>query len=248
MNNKQIQTADINAVQFEDDPEAVGKWEIIGEYATKESFLTKSEPEKNNYGERFKEIYFLPNGQRYWIYSWTKGFIINHGKLNPYTIEDINGEKYMFVDWQSYRENITVLVLRQSDGKKYTLAEISRPDDVDKPFIDDKKIVGKWQAFAHISNKNEYFDTDHPNPEAFQQNIEFQENGRCARNGNIMTYATWTKGYLLMKSGPDDGSQYTAEKYEIKTIDGKEFLFIEWKSGDYIWGGWDPTYSVFARA
>ena len=255
--NKKIETINIDEIEFEDDPEAVGKWRIIGEYDTKEKFLSKSEPVEKNYGEKFKEIYFLPDGQRYWIYGWSKGLIINdngdYTAVNPYTIEEINGEKYMFVTWKSYyyfkegREN--VLILKQADNKKYTLDEISKKDDIDKPFVNDKKILGKWKAVAFAGNKDDdFFASDYPKVNLYFKHTEFKENGWCSRiygeeNREVTApYATWTKGYVLL-----NGREKLAEKYEIKIIEGTEYLFIEWKSGDYIWGGWDPKYYVFAR-
>jgi len=254
MNNTKNINANIEDIKFEDDPEAVGKWVIIGEYDTKEDFLSGINRKDNMYGKELKEIYFLPNGRRYWIYGWTKGLIIfkngDYTAANPYTIEEINGEKYMFVEWKSYEYiqegKETVLVLKQSDNKKYTLDEISRTDDIDKPFADDKKILGKWKAVAFLHNKEEYFNPNDSNDRLFYKNMEFKENGKFTRNGvDTSLWATWTKGYLLTNAG--NGTEQTSEKYEFKTIDGKEYLFIEWKTGDYVWGGWDPTYNVFVR-
>lgn len=51
----------------------------------------------------------------------------------------------------------------------------------------------------------------------------------------------WTKGILL------DKHVELAEFYEFKTIDGHDYLFIEWKSGDYVFGGHTPKYYVFKR-
>ena len=52
---------------------------------------------------------------------------------------------------------------------------------------------------------------------------------------------TWTKGYVLRKWN------HTACAYEIRTIGGRDYLFMEWKSGDYLYGGAEPGYYVFAR-
>ena len=252
---------DINTIEFEDDPDVVGKWEIIGEYESKDGFLSESKSLGKNYGERLKEIYFLPNGQRYWVYGWTKGFVINSNgdftAVNSYETEEINGEKYMFAEWKSYffikEGKKTVLVLKQSDNKKYTREEISKKDDIDMPFVDDKKILGKWKAVAFGDNKNVHIRVNPDYPEkAFFKYAEFKENGWCentyGENNRKVTSptVTWTKGYMLMKSG-GNGTENTAEKYEIKIIDGVEYLFIEWKSGDYIWGGLEPAVYVFAR-
>jgi len=263
VNNIKDINVNIDDIIFEDDPEVVGKWEIIGEYDAKEDFLSENKPNKGVYGEKLKEIYFLPGGQRYWVYAgWTKGAVIfkngDYTAVNPYIIEELNGEKYMFVEWSSYYYikhggAKTVLVLKQADNKKYTLAEISRTDDIDMPFVDDQKILGKWKAVAFADNLNAQIRVNPDYPEkSFFKYAEFKENGWCENiygedNRKITSpTVTWTKGYMLMKSG-GNGIENTAEKYEIKTINGKEYLFMEWKSGDYIWGGLDPAYYIFAR-
>jgi hypothetical protein len=52
---------------------------------------------------------------------------------------------------------------------------------------------------------------------------------------------SWTKGYVLHKWN------HTACAYEIRTIGSRDYLFMEWKSGDYIYGGMEPKYYVFTR-
>lgn len=42
-------------------------------------------------------------------------------------------------------------------------------------------------------------------------------------------------------------AEKTASAYEIKTIDGKEYLFKEWKCGDYSFGGGRVYFYVFTR-
>ena len=51
----------------------------------------------------------------------------------------------------------------------------------------------------------------------------------------------WTNGYVLRKWNK------TACAYEIKNIGGADYLFIEWKSGDYRWGGFETDYYVFEK-
>ena len=41
--------------------------------------------------------------------------------------------------------------------------------------------------------------------------------------------------------------EMTAEEYQIKSIDGKDFLFVQHKSGDYFYGGITPHWYVFER-
>ena len=49
---------------------------------------------------------------------------------------------------------------------------------------------------------------------------------------DFVKQARFTKGYIIDFCLPD-----TLSKYIIKEIDGKTYLIIEWKSGDYVYGG-----------
>ena len=40
----------------------------------------------------------------------------------------------------------------------------------------------------------------------------------------------WTKGYTLEKR------YEIASGYEIRVVDGVEYLAVDWKSGDYVYG------------
>ena len=51
----------------------------------------------------------------------------------------------------------------------------------------------------------------------------------------------YTKGFVL------NDREMTAEEYFIKTVNGKDFLFVQHKSGDYSYGGMTPYWYVFER-
>lgn len=243
-------------IPFENDESLVGKWKIIGEFASKEVFLGDMAVENSDYHEKIKEIYFLPDGERYWIYGWSKGkLIIETGDcsaVNDFTVEKIDGRVLMFVSLKSYEYRQTgiptTLVLEQLDNIHYTKDEISRKDDVSIPFADDEKILGKWCAFAYCRNM-EAFDPDDSKlrtTNLFFSEAEFKSEGRMRAVYGKTTVEnieseSWTRGFILKKINP------TSCAYEIREIGGVEYLFIEWKSGDYIWGGFDPTYYVFVR-
>ena len=53
---------------------------------------------------------------------------------------------------------------------------------------------------------------------------------------------TWTKGFILRKWNR------SACAYELRELAGITYLFLEWKSGDYRWGGFDTDYYVLERA
>ena len=61
-----------------------------------------------------------------------------------------------------------------------------------------------------------------------------------AKNGMNSITSVWTKGLILNRNSK------TACAYEIRQIDGQEYLFREWKPGDYAFCGRVCWY-VFTR-
>ena len=241
---------------FADDASIVGKWEIIGEFAVKEDFYGAVCKDASVYGEQIKEIYFLPRGERYWCFGWTRGKLLHRSgdssTVNEYTTEMYDGSRYMFVALKSYEYRYggypTTLVLRQIDNVAYTKKEIARRDNVELPFADDRRVVGKWRAVDFI-RAVESFDPACPSGQGlFFAAVEFLPDGdiACAfdygkRSLHDRARLCWTKGVFLNKA------DRTAGAYTIREVGGVEYLFIEWKSGDYIYGGMDPQFYVFAR-
>ena len=86
-----------------------------------------------------------------------------------------------------------------------------------------------------FSPKNKHYDL-------YLRTIEVFPDGR-----SIQTYKDsewhdkWTKGYIL------NLHRTTAAKYQITETNGTEYLFMEWKMGNYIYGGMKPEYYVFER-
>ncbi len=52
---------------------------------------------------------------------------------------------------------------------------------------------------------------------------------------------TWTNGLIL------HGGDNTAARYFFAEVNGEEYLFFEWKSGDYTLRAQDPKYYVLKR-
>lgn len=91
---------------FENDEEAVGKWEIIDIVSNKEQFFyghPKCPEAKNSV---WSELYFPEGGAAYWfLKGWTKGYLYleatipdSHIVAMPYTIEKSNGRTIMFLE------------------------------------------------------------------------------------------------------------------------------------------------------
>jgi len=243
---------------FVDDPRVIGKWEAIGEFALREDFYSGSFPSDHSLSKNriMRTIYFLPRGQEYWCYSWTQGkLMIKRGggdaSVNDYTLETRDGETYMFVDLKSYNYRrggaTTVLVLRKLDSISYKVEDIARKDDVDIPFVDDPKVKGAWRACGFCEEIEDFIPETKGEGKWFLSSIEFLDGGSVRSvfsTGQVIDNTEvecWTRGYHIRKW------LSTKSEYAIKTIDGKDYLFLQWKSGDYIYGGFDPLYYVFER-
>lgn len=247
---------DIN-FPFEEDKQVVGKWKVLGEYAVKEDFYAQGmEAREAFFGNKDGEIYFLPGGEDYWIFSWTKGYLKLDGGdqscLCRYEVEEDQESRYMFLENKSdeyLRGGMpTVIVLQQIDNKRYNRREIAREDNTDMPFVNDERVLGDWKAFDFIRSKEEFTpDVSHfPQDRLMYKHMHFGEGGSFSSiyldetiSGEEMQ--RWTKGYVLRFYN------HTACAYEIVTVDDRDYMIIEWKSGDYRFGGYDTNYYVFRK-
>lgn len=253
LHNSEITLKENVDIPFENDDSIVGKWEIIGEFAVKEDFFSG-----NFAAEKAKpgNIYFLPHGEKYWCYGWSKSkLLIDTGtgsSVNDFTTSFHNGERYMFVDLKSYNYihggKTTVLVLRQINNTAYSAEEFARKDNIKMPFVNDEAVLGKWKAVAFCGSEDEFDPLSLSCGDFYFSEIEFKHNGEVISlydygNEEIGTkdMQEWTKGFVLRKWNE------TACQYKIKKIRSKDYLIIEWKSGNYRWGGFDTDYYVFER-
>lgn len=244
-------------IPFVNDEKVIGKWEVKGVFAVKEDYQQNIFCDNTGfYGGDVKYLYFLPDGEEYWGYSWTKGYFISNAYLsgntyNEYEIEEKTDGTYMLItliETEVCRGGKPVyLLLKKTDSNKYSAESIARKDDIDKPFINDEQIIGKWKAHSFLCNKTEFSQEEESIEDLYFKEIEFFPKGYCK-----CVYAdavfegedtvVWTKNYLIRKWN------WSACEYEIKTVNGKDYMIIEWKSGDWRYGGYDTNYYVFIRA
>ena len=240
---------------FENDECVVGKWEVVGEYTVKNDFYERFPKGGNVISDTLKTLYFLPEGKRCWCYAWTKGKLLwssaGNTTVNPYVTETYGNSVYMFVEMKSYEYfyggRPTVLVLRQLDRVAYTSEDARRKDNVDLPFVSDPSVIGEWKVFDCVKIK-ERFDPAHPTMEPFAlHTLRFSEDGKAElirsaldKKNAYRESCRWTAGTVIR-------GELVACSYEFQWIEGKEYLFWEWKSGDYVYGGCDPWYYVFVR-
>jgi hypothetical protein len=240
-------------VMFENDQSVIGHWKYVDSVPSYEQF-NPFKP-KNSVKPWLEEIYFLPEGKEYWGISWTKGYVLlsfpDDRYKNPYFIKKINGINYMIISMKSFeyepRNGKPVTwIFRKTDSKAYSIDDIRIRDQVDFPFEMDPGVLGIWKSIDFTKVIEQF----HPEKSQFQpedlyyNSVEFLEDGKAIssfNNAKSPYTLEWTKGMLL------DRYNELAEHYQIRNVDGTEYLFVEWKSGDYQFGHRQPSYYVFKR-
>ena len=244
---------------FVNDEKVIGKWEVKGVFAVKEDYVQNIFCDNTGfYGGDVKYLYFLPDGEEYWGYSWTKGYFISNSYLsgntyNEYELEERADGEYMLITLReaevSRGGRPVYLSLKRADSNRYSAKSIARKDDIDKPFVNDERIIGKWIAHSFLGAGWE--EADFPGEREASDDLYFKElyffpdgNAKCVYADAVFegeNTVVWTKNFLLRKWN------WSACEYEIRTVDGTDYMIIEWKSGYYRYGGYDTNYYVFIR-
>lgn len=225
-------------MRFINDENAIGKWQLVGiaenmECAKEEEFVEDD--------FRIKELYLMPNGQQYWVISWTKGIIKINEVEDPYEI--IDGKMYVTIN-SNFDEN-KIAVYKKIDNKEYKAEDIRIKDDINLEFIEDKNIIGFWKSIDCIFNKDNF------NPEAKQYpgelyltdiSISPEAKVTISFSDGKVKKSSYTNGCIYNLCYDD-----TACKYELKTVGNKDYMIIEWKSGDYVFGGFVVCYYVLEK-
>lgn len=121
-------------------------------------------------------------------------------------------------------------------------------DKTDYPFVNDQQVIGKWQSVDYVAEIDQFI----PGQKAaqvdlFSKELVFIKDGRMltavnSGNGSLgPTPCTWTEGLVLNKF------EKTAERYEIREINGSDYMFIEAKTGDYVYLHRKPCYYVLTK-
>ncbi len=118
-------------------------------------------------------------------------------------------------------------------------------DDINLPFINDPGVIGKWTSVDFVTSIGDFVPGQRQwiGGELSLTELTFKKNGRTSNvyQGRTSSFLLWTKGVLI-----HPGEQ-TASHYEIRDIDGTQYMFLEHKSGDYIFRGMKPRYYVLKR-
>ena len=220
-----IEKGECSELLFVNDEKVIGKWELL-----------EDEPFP------FNELYFLPNGKEYWVFSWTKGYLKIIDIYHPYEIVndiliigvvDVNGvigKKVKF---------------RKIDNKEYSIDDIRQADDVTYEFVNDGTVLGIWRTilFTYSDDIGEVIKDK--KDDLFLQRLIFCKDGKLIEeriNETMFNHLLWTNGKVI-----DNKYSMISSKYEILKIENVEYLIYEWKSGDYIFGKRKPGKYILIK-
>ncbi len=209
---------------FINDEKAIGKWELVGICESKDEYKKGNlldEPVEVG----LKELYLMDDGHRYWVVSWSKGFIYVDDRACKYEIE--NDLMYVYLVGL-YGEEERVAVYKKIDSKHYTEDDIRIKDNTDVPFVPDNNLVGLWECVGTVETLDS-FDPKNIDTKKYLEKLSVFPDGSFTltyTKGKVVN-STYTKGFFKNFCQPDTMSAYD--------IDG-DYLIVEWKSGDYIYG------------
>jgi len=226
---------------FVNDERVIGKWKKLAVVKNKEDFATNKLDDNDIFD--YKQIYFLPNGEEYWVFSWTKDILFLKDRQLPYEIID----NKLFIGIVDYKTNTidNYAVYEKIDNKRYSKDEISIKDNTDIPFIIDQQVLGFWDCVDYVHDFDQYqvgkkfWSTD-----LLFAKYVFENNGTLfvGYNSDPKLYPIgWSKGVIINKKVS------TVSEYTFKEIDNEIVMFVEWKSGDYTYGGEVYGYYVFKK-
>ncbi len=110
-------------------------------------------------------------------------------------------------------------------------------DDINLPFVNDPAVLGAWRSVDFVEKPDQFKPGERAGTaELYLKELVFLPEGKSP-NG----WLTWTKG-VVMHHGDK-----TASRYEIRNIGGQEYMFFEWKSGDYTIRHQKPRYYVLEK-
>ncbi len=228
--------------KFINDERVIGKWKLIG---VSENLQNAKNGKFMEDDYQIKELYLLPEGKKYWVISWTKDSVYISGRECHYQLD--NHLMYLTINGSSEEEESKIAVYEKIDNRKYDVMEIKVKDNTNLDFVKDDDLVGFWNTVDFIVNKNSF------NPFKLQsmkgslplQKLTFTPDGQVYINykGNEeIKGALYTKDFIINLCLKD-----TVSKYFFQIIEGKTYLIVEWKSGDYVFGGMINGYYVLEK-
>jgi len=248
---------------FVDDPRVIGKWETVDFVEKTKDF----DPDSKSFEDELylTNLVFLPSGKMLDTYengnlfysgsTWTKDTIITPEEqiASKYEIKEINGIKYMFMEWKNGDYTLRFMkpnyyVLKQVDTNDYSnFAPTKIEDPINYEFVDNPEMVGLWKSVDFV-DKMDDFEMGKRQYEGnlYVKELNILQDGKLSFKYMDDTIAntelSWT-GDLILNHG-----NKTAGKCTIREIEGQTYMFFEWKTSDYVYRGMKPNYYVFMKS
>jgi len=228
-------------VAFVVDPEVLGGWRTV-DFVKDPATFKPDHPQLQPEQFFVKDFYFLPEGKTKIssAVTWTKGLVLSHGDrtASRYEIQTIQGRTFLFMEWKSgdytfFGKKPAYYVFEKDD--RVSPEQARRRDKTDFPFADEAALHGAWKTVDLVRTIQAFNSKKTGRPQFFD-GITFYADGTTSKS------YTWTKGLILHRKDE------TASRYEIRQIDGKEYLFFEFKNGDYVFAGREPKWFVLERS
>ncbi len=233
---------------FANDHAVLGRWTSVDFVDEPSQF----NPERRHFGGDLYlgELTFLPGGKTSTFFTWTKGVVIHRGDKTAakYEIKKIGDQEYLFLEWKSgdyvyLHRKPQYYVLKVLADQKGRIE-----DNINLPFANDDAVLGRWTSVDFVDEPSQFnSERRHFGGDLYMKELKFLPGGKTsalfAANESVgtSTVLAWTKG-VVIHSGDK-----TAARYEIKKIGDKEYLFLEWKSGDYTIRHMKPKYYALKK-
>ncbi len=225
---------------FVNDEKLLGYWETVDFVNDPQEFVPGRH--KTGANELFlKEMVVLKDGKILGeISTWTKGHILDSVEQTneTYEIREIEGNTYLFRQWKSGDYTCRGMKPAYYVLKKLPYSAGQWPDDTNLPFVNDPGVLGQWKSVDFVKRPDDFVPGKRATQiELYLDTLTFRENGQMKHYPVI----SWTKGFVLHQNDK------TASAYTIKEINGKKYMFFEWKSGDYVFRGMRPHFYVLEK-
>lgn len=226
---------------FVNDPELVSGWRSVDFVKNIDQF----QPGKPVFKKELylKELFFKANGKTNMAITWTKGHLLHSQDKTDsrYEIRTIEDKQYLFFQWKNgdYKKYGVIpgyYVMEKEPNMREVVS--STCDKIDYPFQNDPAVIGHWRSVDFVKSPELF----HPNKKTVNEEL-YLKALNVLPDGKVeapWTF-TWTSGLFL------HAGDKTASRYQIRKIQEKEYLFLEWKSGDYTKHGMQPQWYVLAR-
>jgi len=134
-------------------------------------------------------------------------------------------------------KKIAVLVLAVMPFGIFACKKARIADNIDLPFVNDPGVIGEWVSVDFVKEPSLFT----AGRKSFEGDLYLTELTFLPEGKLKETWVKWTKDVII------NSSEKTASAYIIKDIAGGEYMFFEWKSGDYVFRRQKPWYYVMKK-